>query len=462
MSADAMPATPRQGTFHDFMERARRTGTLVIQPRMGFGTAARMRAGLLATKNANAPTVGTVTLDSYTRVGDFAAAERALHEGNALNGYPIVTLGPEITRGMLDGVRDRGFPVQVRHGSAAPGPIFSALMAAGLDATEGGPISYCQPYSRTPINRSVQAWRDAARRFAALAETGAVPHLESFGGCMLGQLCPPSLLVAITVLEGMFFAQQGIVSVSLSYAQQTHPGQDEEAIRALHAIAADLLPSVAWHVVVYAYMGLYPATQQGALNLLSAAARLAKRSGAARLIVKTAAEASRIPSIADNVTAMRVAARAAESVARPNDQRKQAQHAERARPATGIEAEARSIIERVLELHADLGRALTSAFALGYLDVPYCLHPDNAGRTRSYIAGDGRLLWAATGALPITAAADGTADGTAGGGGAAGGGGSADAKTGLTSTELLRALSYVRDRYDAGAGVSPATKETGH
>ncbi len=139
--------------------------------------------------------------------------------------------------------------------------------------------------------------------------------------------------------------------------------------------------------------------------------------------MKTASEASRIPSISDNVTALRVAARAGRA-------------AERSllNPATtGIEAEARSIIDRVLDLHADLGRALTSAFALGYLDVPYCLHPDNAGRTRSYITDDGRLQWAATGALPIT---------NAGGRPKAGG---------LTSAELLHALSYVRDRYDTGA-----------
>lgn len=171
-----MPATAPAGTFHDFMEQARRAGTLVVQPRMGFGAVERMRAGLIATKNADATSVGTVTLDSYTRVGDFTAAERALREGGDLNGYPIATLGPDATRAMLDGVRDAGFPVQVRHGSAVPGPIFDALMAAGLDATEGGPISYCLPYSRTPVNRSVDAWREVCRRFAGLAETGGL-HL---------------------------------------------------------------------------------------------------------------------------------------------------------------------------------------------------------------------------------------------------------------------------------------------
>lgn len=409
-------------TFHDFMQRAQSRAKLVVQPRMGFSSVERMRAGLIATKQAAGWTAGTVTLDSYTRVGDFAAASRALREGHPLNGYPIVAHGPQVTRAMLDGVRDSTFPVQVRHGSPAPGPIVGAIKAVGLDATEGGPVSYCLPYGSVPINVSVQAWREATRQFAGLADSGVTPHLESFGGCMLGQLCPPSLLIAITVLECMFFAQQGITSVSLSYAQQTHPGQDAEAVQALRSIASDLLPAIAWHVVIYAYMGMYPATRSGALGLLADAARLAKQTGAARLIVKTAAEARQIPSIGDNVTALRVAAQAVESPA----------PAAPAAPAadTGIEDEARAIIERVLGLHTDLGRALTAAFAMGYLDIPYCMHPDNAKRARSYIDGDGRLAWAETGALPVRKP------------------GTRSRAHGVTSAELLHALSYVRDRYD--------------
>jgi len=419
-----MAAPPPAGTFHDFMERARRADRLVVQPRMGFSSVERMRAGLIATRQAADWTAGTVTLDSYTRVGDLAATRRALREGHPLNGYPIVTLGPDTTREMLRGIRDATFPVQVRHGSAAPGAIFTALMACGLDATEGGPVSYCLPYGRVPLNVSVRAWREATRQLADLAATGVTPHLESFGGCMLGQLCPPSLLVAISVLECMFFAQQGIASVSLSYAQQTHPDQDAEAVAALRSIASDLLPQVAWHVVIYAYMGLYPATPAGAGDLLADAARLARRTGAARLIVKTAAEATQIPTIGDNVTALRVAAQAAATVSADTVPANTG-------PAkgTGIEAEARAIIEQVLSLNSDLGRALTAAFAMGYLDVPYCLHPDNAQRARSYIDADGYIRWGETGALPVSA-------------------GTRSRGHGLTSGELLHALSYVRDRYD--------------
>ncbi|WP_329571710.1 methylaspartate mutase [Kitasatospora sp. NBC_01266] len=407
-------------TFHAVLDAARRRGALVVQPRMGFSDPARMRAGLGATKAANATTVGTLTLDSFTRVGDFATADRALRERRPLNGYPIVNFPTATTEAMLAGIRDRHFPVQVRHGSSLPGRIIDALIEAGLDATEGGPISYCLPYSRTPIGQSVQAWQEACEKLATLRERGVEPHLESFGGCMLGQLCPPSLLIAITVLEGLFFRRHGLRSISLSYAQGTNAAQDDEAVLALHEIAEELLGDISWHVVIYAYMGLYPSTESGALGLVADAARLAVRTGSTRLIVKTAAEAQRIPTIAENVTALEMAAQAGASTRRllvP--------------PAsTGIKEEARALIDAVLDLNEDIGKALVRAFAQGYLDVPYCLHPDNAGRARSVITEEGRLEWSRTGSLPIGHLTP------------------THRSAQLTSSRLLHALSYVRSRYD--------------
>ncbi|MFJ2867762.1 methylaspartate mutase [Kitasatospora sp. NPDC087314] len=408
--------------FGAFVAQAAEAGALVVQPRMGMAGADRMRAGLLATRGAAAVTVGTITLDSYTRTGDLRAARDALAVGAGLNGYPIATHPVEVTRAVLRGVADAGFPVQVRHGSAAPERIFEALLAAGLDATEGGPVSYCLPYGRTPLHEAVDCWRRSCERLASIREFGAEPHLETFGGCMMGQLCPPSLLIAISVLEALFFRQHGLRSISLSYAQQANARQDEEALAALGRIAGELLADVDRHLVVYAYMGVYPRSPGGALLLLEDAARLAVRGGAARLIVKTTAEAHRIPTVAENVRALETAAAAASAErARPRPA---------APPDTGIEAEARALIGAVLDLDADLGRALVRAFAAGYLDVPYCLHPDNAGRTRSSLGPDGRLLWSAVGSMPIAGLVEGGRPPI------------------LGSAGLLAALSHVQRRYD--------------
>ncbi|MFE5834937.1 methylaspartate mutase [Streptomyces sp. NPDC056488] len=418
-AADTAPAP----SFGAFVAASAAAGRLVVQPRMGFGDPGRMRAGLARTRAATAHTVGTLTVDSYTRVGDLAAARAAVAEGAPLNGYPIATHAPDTTRALLEGLHDDAFPVQVRHGSARPGTIIEALTAAGLTATEGGPVSYCLPYGRTPLRESVEAWARACELLAGTARPGTTPHLESFGGCLLGQLCPPGLLVATSVLECLFFAQYGLRSVSLSYAQQTDPGQDEEAVRALRRLAAEFLPAgVEHHAVLYTYMGVFPRTERGATRLLEASARLAVRSGAGRLIVKTAAEAHRIPTVEENVRALETAAAAAALAGPP----------EPAPTADGngeVYEEARTLIETVLGLHPDLSRALPAAFARGLLDVPFCLHPDNPGRSRGFIDPAGRLRWARTGAMPIPA--DPAADATP-----------------LTADGLLTALHHVAGRYD--------------
>ncbi|WP_424217631.1 methylaspartate mutase (plasmid) [Streptomyces sp. BI20] len=406
--------------FGAFVRRAHAAGRLVVQPRMGMSDPQLMRSGLRATREARATTVGTLTLDSYTRVGDLEAAALALLDGVALNGYPIANHDPATTLGVLDGLHGPEFPVQVRHGSAAPEHIFKALMAVGLDATEGGPVSYCLPYGRVPLRESVAHWTRSCELFATLRDTGAEPHIETFGGCVLGQLCPPSLLVAVSVLEALFFRRHGIRSVSVSYAQQTHPDQDAEALAALRRLCAELLPDTDWHVVVYAYMGLFPQTETGVHSILGQAARLAAAGGAERLIVKTVAESVRIPTVAENVAALEHAARVAADTPRtppgPAD--------------TQTYAEAAALVHTVLDLHEDLGTALLTAFARGLLDVPYCLHPDNAGRTRSYIDPTGRLRWADTGALPLRGIAE------------------VHAKQSVTSKDLLHALSHIRREHD--------------
>jgi methylaspartate mutase epsilon subunit len=386
---------------------------------MGFSDPAAMRAGLAATRRAGAATVGTITLDSYTRVGDLAAVDRALAAGLPLNGYPITSIDPTVTRAMLMGIRGPDFPVQVRHGSAVPGHIFDALVALGLNVSEGGPVSYCLPYGRTPLAESVRNWANCARRFAALQEWGAEPHLETFGGCLLGQLCPPSLLVAVSVLEALFFCQYGLRSVSVSYAQQTHLAQDLEAVAALRRLCAELLPVPDWHVVIYTYMGLYPATDEGATRLLGQSARLAVYSGSERLIVKTVAESRGIPTVAQNVAALRFAGSFAPTDVTPIA----------ADQDSATYEEASDLVEAVLDLAPDVGRALLRAFDRGYLDVPYCLHPDNRGRTRSYVADDGWLRWSDTGSLPVRRPVR-------------------DGNHRVTSDGLLADLSYIRRTFD--------------
>jgi len=407
-------------------------GELVVQPRMGFGDPVRMRQGLLATRGARAASVGTITLDSYTRVGDHEAVRQAFAAEADLNGYPIVDHDPTVTGAMLDGVLTPSFPVQIRHGSADPRRIVRSLLDLGLHATEGGPVSYCLPYSRMPLAQAVENWRQTCETLAAAREHGSEPHLETFGGCMMGQLCPPALLVALSLLEGIFFWQHGLRCISFSYAQQTNFDQDEEAVAALQELIRQYVPYARTHVVIYSYMGVYPRTPGGALELLAQSARLAARSGASRLIVKTVAEGHRLPTVAENVAALEHAGDAAWGVTRKSEI-----------IDTGIHAQAKAMVENVLSLDEDCGRALVIAFARGYLDVPFCLHPDNAGRTRGYLDEEGRLQWQRIGSLPIGGLVD------------------PPAERRMSSGDLLGALQFIQWKFDQRYGTTNLVLDAG-
>jgi glutamate mutase epsilon subunit len=400
-------------------------GRLVVQPRMGMADPEAMAAGIAAVAGLDCPTVATVTIDSYTRVGDHAAAARALMSGAPLNGFPIVSHGPERTA-LVAAAAGEDVPVQVRHGSARPGAILAAAAEAGLGASEGGPVSYCLPYGRTPLLESVSRWADATEMFGELvADRGGRAHLETFGGCLLGQLCPPSLLIATSVLEALFFVQHGLRSVSLSYAQQSHPVQDIEALAALDRLASELLPEfVDRHIVLYTYMGVFPRRVAGARSLLADSARIAVLGGAQRLIVKTETEAHRIPTVAENLAALTAAAEWAAHARQDTDLPDRD-----AVDCSQVLDEARNLVHAVLGLSSDVGQALVRAFASGTLDVPYCLHADNAGLTRGAIDADGRLYWAQAGRMPVRIPAG-------------------HRPTAVTSSGLLRMLNHTADRHD--------------
>ncbi|MZE54272.1 methylaspartate mutase [Streptomyces sp. SID5770] len=415
------PRTVPTSAFSRAIRSRAEEGLLTVQPRMGFAKPKNMRAGLLKVKALGIPVAGTITLDSYTRVGDHEGALNALRQGHDLNGYPLVSYGPDVTSQMLSGVEDATFPIQLRHGSAFPLQIVSAAINSGLTSTEGGPISYCLPYSRRPLKQSATDWAKACEILSTNSRAGV--HVESFGGCLMGQLCPPSLLVAISVLEGIFFKEWGLKSVSLSYAQQTNILQDIEAVKALQALAYEFLVDIDWHIVIYAYMGVFPETAIGIQALMYDAVKIAVEAGAERLIVKTAAEAYGIPTVEDNLASLIFSKKCAERIAK-SESRKFTDGTDSA-----VYKESRALVEAALNSAEDITTALVCSVESGRLDVPYCLHPDNLNRTRTEINSQGRLKWASVGNMPLPRARK-------------------DRIRSTSSREFLMTLNYMRNRYD--------------
>ncbi|MGO4293647.1 hypothetical protein [Chitinophaga sp. RAB17] len=413
--------------FHNYVKENARNKRLVVQPRMGFSDKTKMRHGLQEVKQLDAPTIGTITLDSFTRSGDFRSAAKAVEEGMMLNGYPIVSYPQKENEQLIAGLREPGFPVQIRHGSPLPVEIFKATISAGIDAIEGGPVSYCFPYGRIPLARSLEAWRTCCRLFADASDDPW--HIESFGGCMMGQLCPPAILIAITVAEAIFMIRNGVKSYSLSLAQGTHTSQDVAALHALRLLGVKYLgPQSDWHIVFYTFMGKFPQSYHGSKALIEESAHAAVKGGAERLIVKTVKEAHQIPLIEDNLDSLGWCHQAATA-----ERITPSQHAGVEEWTTQIYEEADFLIDLLLNLDSNLEKSMAKAFKMGYWDVPYCLHPDNRRLTSAQLDEAGYVYWSDPGKIPFPPHIRNNA---------------VKRKKKLSSGELLHMLSFNQQKYD--------------
>jgi methylaspartate mutase epsilon subunit len=359
---------------------------------MGMASLENMQAGLKAVKSLELPVVGTITLDSYTRMGQFDEAKKSLQAGLDLNGFPVMAYSPSEIMEQLSSLGSEDFLIQVRHGTANPEKIFGHLVKSQLFITEGGPVSYCLPYSRSSLKEAVASWQ---RSCLILAAYPTQSHLESFAGCLLGQLCHPSILVSLGILEALFFRQNGLRDISLSYAQNYSFSQDLAAVSALKRLAGFYLcKEMSWHVVIYTFMGLFPKTKVGYEKILKESVQLAVLSDTRRLIVKTQDESRQIPTLASNLAALKKAHEFSTSLAEdvPYDGEEE----------EIIFAQSKALIDSVLNLDKDIGAGLYKAFQKGYLDIPFCLHPDNSRLATCAIDELGYLQWVSSGKLPIT------------------------------------------------------------
>jgi len=389
-------------SFAELARTARAAGELIVQPRSGVAQVEDMRTLLTSFRDDTAATyiAGTITIDAKTRQGMIADATGALEQGAALNGFPLLSHKMSDVRS-LAAEQDERFSIQIRHGTPDPRHLYKRIVEGGFNATEGGPVSYCLPYGRTPLADTLDFWHEALQSLVKAADRrGIEVHHESFGGCMMGQACPPDLLIAIAVLECEYFIQLGVPSVSASLALGTCDSQDEGALLALNDICADRFAGRDWHCVAYHFMGLFPQTEAGSYAIIETGAKIAARGGAHRLIVKTKAEAHGIPSLEDNLVALDRSAFAAASAVVADCERQPEIQAWRSH----IRANAERLITTTLALHPDVGQALGAAFQRGLLDVPFCPHRDNCSQSLSVLdEASGAMLWASVGGMPIEA-----------------------------------------------------------
>jgi methylaspartate mutase epsilon subunit len=353
---------------------------------------------LLTLEEEAAPDVLTVTIDSHTRLGRFEQAMRSLNlDPRDLNGYPLVTHGWRRGRELNEAVTA---PLEIRHGSPDARILFDVAVASGITSFEGGGISYNLPYCKDhPLGESLLAWEIIDRRCGELAQLGVVIDRELFG-TLTAVLVPPSISLAISVLEAILAARAGVRCISIAYPQGGHLIQDVAALRAIPVLAERYLPGqVAVHAVCHEFMGVFPRLRHNAEDLIFYGALVARLGGASKVITKTYQEAFGIPDAQANIEGLRLADCANSPLLgfisvdddRIRDER------------DWILSEVDDIVGPVLSQGADTRSAIVDAFARGTLDIPFSASRHARSAVIPTRDRQGAIRYLSAGSLPLSA-----------------------------------------------------------
>lgn len=355
----------RKPSVHQLLTRADAAGELLIQPRCGVGAQEKMAELLRFLEQEARPDILSLTIDAYTRLCQFDKAARVLQEnpGN-LNGYPLVCHGYRKVRELNELVRA---PIEIRHGSPDARLLFEMSIAGGVTSFEGGGICYNLPYSKSvPVGDSLRAWRYVDQRCGELAQHGIIVDRELFG-TLSAVLIPPSVGLAMTLLEALCAVKEGVRCLSIAYCQGGHMAQDAAALRAIRELARRYLPpEVGVFPVLHQFMGAFPVARHDAEALILRGSLAARMGRATKIINKTHEEALGIPTPGANAQGIwttRVANSLISDFVRLDDE-------EVAEEEHWIIREVEEIVAPILD-KADLYRAIEDGFAEGLLDIPF-------------------------------------------------------------------------------------------
>jgi methylaspartate mutase epsilon subunit len=369
----------------------------LVQPRCGVSGLEEQRRLMVALREAGAEVL-SYQVDSLTRNNDHAAADEALRSGESLNGFPVVNHGVPALRDIISAI---AVPLQTRHSTRDPRLLAEISYAGGVTAYEGGAISYNVPYhKRLPLRESLAHWAYVDRLTGLYFQRYGIRIDREFFGVLTGTLVPPSLAIAVNVVEMLLAVDRGVVSVTVGYAEQGNRVQDIAALRVMRRVAERELrvrsrSDVEVFTAFHQYMAAFPSCRERSVELIRASAATAALAGPTRILVKTAAEATGIPTVRDNVDAMEQVRQGFADAARlrPNQARLAAEE-------ELITREVDDILDSLRRCAGgDLAEGVIRGFGAGWLDVPFAPSDYNAGRVMTVRDCDGAVRYLSVGNL---------------------------------------------------------------
>ena len=357
------------------MRQAASEGRCLTQPRGGFGTLELQMELMRALDKDGMADIVPTTTDSYTRNEQWTQAETGIEESkkqgrSMLNGFPMVTYGPKETRKLIEAI-DK--PAIVLSGTAMPRLTSEVGFAAGYSGYQGSGIAYTTSYTKnTSIAEGIRNYQYLDRLAALYLEHGVELHRRQ-PGFLTGTNVPPSIAIAVGVLDALLAAGQGVRNYGLELGQTLHLIQDSAAIQVCGELAQEYLKAQGFKdmftpVTSLHWMGAWPQDDAQATALVSYGGTLAAVGGAVSVTTKSTHEAYGIPTPdvnAEGLRTTRMAIYLARHIRLDDLPEFKAE-------VDLIRREAKPVIDKVLEMgDGDAAQGTVKALEAGVLDIPW-------------------------------------------------------------------------------------------
>ena len=357
------------------MRQAASEGRCLTQPRGGFGTLELQMELMRALDRDGMADIVPTTTDSYTRNEQWTQAETGIEESkrqgrSMLNGFPMVNYGPRETRKLIEAI---GKPAIVLSGTAMPRLTSEIGFASGYSGYLGSGIAYTTSYTKnTSIAEGIRNYQYMDRLAALYLEHGVELHRRQ-PGFLTGTNVPPSIAIAVGVLDALLAAGQGVRNYGLELGQTLHLIQDSAAIQVCGELAQEYLKAQGFKdmftpVTSLHWMGAWPQDDAQATALVSYGGTLAAVGGAVSVTTKSTHEAYGIPTPdvnAEGLRTTRMAIYLARHIRLDNLPEFKAE-------VDLIRREAKPVIDKVLEMgDGDAAQGTVKALEAGVLDIPW-------------------------------------------------------------------------------------------
>ncbi|MBN1188287.1 MAG: methylaspartate mutase subunit E [Dehalococcoidales bacterium] len=397
---------PGKNAVHKLQE-AKRTGEVYAVTGMGKATIQeQIELWQYVQDVGQADFLGT-SVDSLSRVMDFAAVEKGIQESLAtgksvLNGVPVVNHGIKGIRKMIEAVN---LPVGLRYGAVDRRLIDEMGIAGGHTGTApDGLYDFWNMNSKLSLETSLQT-RQYVNRLAGYYEERGVSLLVSCQGMYDGGAVPPSMVTAAMITQVLMMAEQGALHIGHHYHLRGNLVQDIAASRVLAKLAREYLDK-AGHTGVETFLSValallrYPEEIGSAFAVIALNTLGAVLCGAQTNDIRTPAEAVTIPTKEDIAASIRCAKTVTTILKGQKievDRRAIDNESERE------EIEVRQILDRILEIgEGDVAVGTVRAVDAGVLDNPFATSPRVTCKVLGVKDNEGAVRYLDIGNLPFT------------------------------------------------------------